>query len=214
MAELIRLESLLPDYYDDVLDMHELMRAEQPQLDELYATVIRTGRNQSIMLADVDGISVYEDMLGITPLTGADLETRRYDVLLHLLPPRPITIKYLRELLKLMGFSEATVQVDGPTFRIFVLTDSLSKSLTQRLFGMLNQYVPVNLTLSHMIKTDPMSVYIGQSASGRATTVIPWNHRFEHSITDRILTAQVTTRHSMYFIGAARHAGNEWKEAE
>ncbi|QFR23020.1 putative phage tail protein [Schleiferilactobacillus harbinensis] len=203
MAELIRLESLLPDYYDDVLDMHELMRAEQPQLDELYATVIRTGRNQSIMLADVDGISVYEDMLGITPLTGADLETRRYDVLLHLLPPRPITIKYLRELLKLMGFSEATVQVDGPTFRIFVLTDSLSKALTQRLFGMLNQYVPVNLTLSHMVQTDPMGVYIGQSTRTLSSVVVPWDKQFKHWASCGLYTAQVATKRGVRYIGPA-----------
>lgn len=105
MANLIRLRDLLPDYYTGVYDMEVIVNVEQPLLDNFQVIIDQTRDNHYAAVANEDGISMFESLLGITNVTGKDLETRRYNVIVQLLPPKPVTITYMRELLETLNIN-------------------------------------------------------------------------------------------------------------
>ncbi|MEB3365032.1 putative phage tail protein [Lactobacillus sp. R2/2] len=94
------LMDYLPDYYDSVYEMKAIMHAQGGVLDEMDDRQMRTLLNEFVIQTDLRGISVFEDQIGVIPEPGDSLEDRQNRVLMRLLPPRPITIRYLRELLK------------------------------------------------------------------------------------------------------------------
>ena len=85
----------MPDYYNDVYEMEELLKAQGFALSEFDAEQERVFLNQYIIKADEKGIAIFEDEAGIKPDPNDDLETRRNRVLLRLLPPKPLTVRYL-----------------------------------------------------------------------------------------------------------------------
>lgn len=93
----------MPDYYNGVYEMEELLKAQSKGLYQFDEKINRTLLNEFIIQADEKGISVFEDQAGIKPDLGASLETRRNNVLLRLLPPKPLTTRYLNHLLEIMN---------------------------------------------------------------------------------------------------------------
>jgi hypothetical protein len=169
MQQLTPLNDLLPDYYDDIIEPHELAKAEQPQLDALEAAISAGQASQSVITADSAALSVYESSLGIIPRPGEDLDTRRYDVLMEVLPPQPLTEPYLRQVLALLNIN-AALNIDGPHFRVDVVASATDKGSTQRLGLLLNNYLPTNLTYTHSMQT-ASHVYTAAFAQRRHMTV-------------------------------------------
>lgn len=101
----------MPNYYDGVYEMEELLKAQSKGLYQFDEKINRTLLNEFIVQADEKGISVFEDQAGIKPDSGASLETRRNNVLLRLLPPKPLTKRYLNHLLAIMNL-KSHVDVD------------------------------------------------------------------------------------------------------
>ena len=101
----------MPNYYDGVYEMEKLLKAQSKGLYQFDEKINRTLLNEFIVQADEKGISVFEDQAGIRPDSGASLETRRNNVLLRLLPPKPLTKRYLNHLLEIMNL-KSHVDVD------------------------------------------------------------------------------------------------------
>lgn len=101
----------MPDYYNGVYEMEELLKAQSKGLYQFDEKINRTLLNEFIIQADEKGISAFEDQAGIKPDFGASLETRRNNVLLRLLPPKPLTTRYLNHLLEIMNL-KSKVRVD------------------------------------------------------------------------------------------------------
>lgn len=101
----------MPDYYNGVYEMEELLKAQSKGLYQFDSEINRTLLNEFIIQADEKGISVFENQAGIKPDLGASLETRRNNVLLRLLPPKPLTTRYLNHLLEIMNL-KSKVRVD------------------------------------------------------------------------------------------------------
>lgn len=144
-----RLQDFKPDYYDGVLEMNALLDAEQPAFDSVEADVQRLLLNKFVMKADSDGLSIFEYELGIDTDLTRTLESRRYDILVRLLPARPITFKYLKDLLK-------SFNIPGEVFRGVVKEtvttvsqwDDISWEQIHRLQYLLNVYLPANMVYS------------------------------------------------------------------
>ena len=144
MNKLIRLKELMPDYYAGVLEMNTLLEVEQFQLDELESAIERQQANQFVMTADAQGIAVWEALMGINSFERLDLETRRYNVLARMLPPKPVTIRYLRELLATLNV-KASLAVNGPAFKVDVKLFSTDTEAARRLNTLLSGLLPANL---------------------------------------------------------------------
>lgn len=136
----------MPDYYDGVYEMEELLKAQSKGLYQFDEKINRTLLNEFIIQADEKGISVFEDQAGIKPDPGASLETRRNNVLLRLLPPKPLTTRYLNHLLEIMNL-KADVKVDYA--KRLALVEAKSSDITadkvNNIKYMLNITLPANM---------------------------------------------------------------------
>lgn len=144
---MLKLQDYKPDYYDGVKEMDKLLNAEQLAFDKQEADVLRLTLNTFVSQADSEGLSVFEAQLGIETDLSEDIESRRYNIQLRLLPPHPITFKYLKSLISSLGIPANTQRdVIAQSISTFSRYDELSPEQTERLKYLLNVYTPANMT--------------------------------------------------------------------
>lgn len=143
----MRLRELLPDYYNQVYDMAILVQIEQPLLDDLQKLIDQSRDNHYALVADEQGIAIFEKMLGITNVSSQDLETRRYTVIMQLLPPKPVTMSYIKELLSTLNIN-AKLTIDFTKFHVEVETHTTDNAAMKRLSVLLRNLLPANMTFT------------------------------------------------------------------
>ena len=138
------LMDYLPDYYDGVYEMEAIMHAQGDVLDRAESEQFRLLLNQFITQTDAKGISVFEDQVGIKPAPNDNLETRQNKVLMRLLPPRPITIGYLRDLFATLKIP-ATITVIQRDAIVEAKSAEIDSSQIENIKYLLNIYLPANM---------------------------------------------------------------------
>lgn len=138
------LMNYLPDYYNDVYEMQAIMNAQGDVLDKAEGEQFRLLLNQFVTQTDAKGISVFEDQVGIKPAPSDDLETRQNKVLMRLLPPRPITIWYLRDLFATLKIP-ATITVIQRDAIVEAKSAEIDSSQIENIKYLLNIYLPANM---------------------------------------------------------------------
>lgn len=161
----MKLIDYMPEYYDGVKEMVELLNSEQPTFDKQVDLMTRLLLNGFVMKADSQGLAIMEYELKIPTDLNKSLENRRYDILMRILPPHPITIKYFRELLKSFEIS-VDVEVDAvkDVLQAIGKYDDISKDQMDRLKYLLNVYVPANIDWSILTTADAdsqLSLFVG-----------------------------------------------------
>ena len=162
------LMDYLPDYYDGVYEMEAIMHAQGGVLDEMDDRQMRTLLNEFVIQTDLRGIAVFEDQIGVIPEPGDSLEDRQNRVLMRLLPPRPITIRYLRELFKTLKIP-AEVYVIRPRREAVVEANKgeITNKQIDNVKYILNVYLPANMIYQIQIKlpdakiSDQLKIGIG-----------------------------------------------------
>jgi hypothetical protein len=144
MSQLYRLKDLLPDYYDRVFEMQQLMAAEQPVIDDFQFIVDQAVQNEFIVTADSKGLSIFETMYGIQPAAGASIEMRRFHLLTFLALNRPYTFNYLREVLKSLD-PESSAELINDLYQLKIDTYLERAGETAELDNFLQQVLPANL---------------------------------------------------------------------
>ena len=138
------LMDYLPDYYNDVYEMEAIMHAQGDVLDKAESEQFRLLLNQFVTQTDAKGISVFEDQVGIKPAPSDDLATRQNKVLMRLLPPRPITISYLRYLFATLKIP-ATITVIQRDAIVEAKSAEINSSQIENIKYLLNIYLPANM---------------------------------------------------------------------
>ena len=140
------LANYLPDYYNDVYEMQAIMHAQGGVLDKAESEQFRLLLNQFVTQTDAKGISVFEDQVGIKSAPNDDLETRQNKVLMRLLPPRPITIGYLRELFATLKIP-VTITVERAKRNAIVEAKNaeIEDKQIENVRYLLNIYLPANM---------------------------------------------------------------------
>ena len=138
------LMDYLPDYYNGVYEMQAIMHTQGEVLDKAESEQFRLLLNQFVTQTDVKGISVFEDQVGIKPALNDDLETRQNKVLMRLLPPRPITIGYLRDLFATLKIP-ATITVIQRDAIVEAKSAEIDSSQIENIKYLLNIYLPANM---------------------------------------------------------------------
>lgn len=170
----------MPDYYNDVYEMEELLKAQGFALSEFDSEQERVFLNQYIIKADEKGIAVFEDEAGIKPDSNDDLETRRNRVLLRLLPPKPLTVRYLNHLLNLMNL-KATVSVDYPKRLAIIEAKSLDidAQKVKSIKYMMNLCLPANMIYQIKVALSRVDInnemYLGITQTSDTFIKIPAN---------------------------------------
>lgn len=174
------LMAYLPDYYDDVYEMKAIMHAQGGVLDELETKQLRLLMNQFVTQTDAKGIAVFEDQVGIKPAPSDTLQTRQNNVLMRLLPPRPITIRYMRELFRTLKIP-ATISVDYPKRNAIVeaKNSDINEKQIDSVKYLLNIYLPANMVYEIRVALNKAqitnSIKIGIGSWSKASTTIQAN---------------------------------------
>ncbi|RMC48897.1 putative phage tail protein [Lactobacillus sp. ESL0228] len=169
------LMNYLPDYYDGIYEMEAIMHAQSGVLDELESKQLRLLMNQFVTQTDAKGISVFEDQVGIKPAPSDTLQMRQNKVLMRLLPPRPITIRYMRELFSTLKIP-ATIMIDYP--KRDAIVEAKSAEITDKQIDnvkyLLNIYLPANMmyeirvALNEVQITNNIKIGIGMKVGAKA----------------------------------------------
>ncbi|KRK49051.1 hypothetical protein FC96_GL001380 [Secundilactobacillus kimchicus JCM 15530] len=138
----------MPAYYDGVQEMIALLKAEEVGFSKVETDTTRLLLNTFVDQADSDGLSIMETQLHIDTDLSLSLESRRYAIKMRMLPPHPITFKYLKDLIKSFNIP-ADVQRDVQKQVLTTISDYdvLTKEQLDRLKYLLNVYVPANMVL-------------------------------------------------------------------
>jgi hypothetical protein len=155
----------MPSYYVGVMEMGALLTAEQSTIDELKAELDQANDNVFVALANSDGLKVFEKALGIQSV--GSLESRRMKVLMAILPAKSLTLRNLRETIKLLGIN-ATLSINYDARKVDVQANSSDADAINRLNYILHTWLPANMSFTSMnIVTANMSglTYDGTASS-------------------------------------------------
>lgn len=141
------ISDLHPSYYDGVYEFEELAKAEDKQFSNFDDYLTRQLINLFVSKADEQGTEVFENEYEITTDVTKSLEDRKYQILMKLLPPQPITFKYFKKLLKTMNLNvDSSVEAISLVYKAVVSSDEVTIADINRLEDVMNRYLPANLT--------------------------------------------------------------------
>lgn len=155
------VSNYMPDYYKGVYEMEKLLEAEDFVLGGFGNEEMRTLYNEYVMPADLQGVQIFEDQLGIVPGSDETLDQRKQTILMHMLPPQPITVRFMRRFFKQMKLP-VTFDVDYPAR--FAITngktglnnkDNLTPPQIRQVQYILNVYLPANMGKNIRIALPP-----------------------------------------------------------
>ena len=172
----------MPDYYDGVQEMIALLKAEEVGFDKVEAETNRVLLSTFVDQADSDGLAIMETQLHIDTDLSLSLESRRYAIKMRMLPPHPITFKYLKDLIKSFNIP-AEVQRDVQRQVLTTLSDydELTKEQLDRLKYLLNVYTPGNMELdiqTHAETSTAIKLTILTGMTAYVKTTIPAKTRW------------------------------------
>lgn len=138
------------DWADDVLkdyiEYEEIAAAEDPEFERLYKLLDKWNKNFFPKTADEDGITLFEQLLNITPLPNEDLEDRRYRVIAKLNAKLPYTEVQLRRILGgILGYDGFSLTVKDLILTISLAEENNNK--IQIIFELLKEIVPMNILI-------------------------------------------------------------------
>lgn len=142
----------MPDYYDGVYEMEELLKAQGVALSDFDFERNRALLNQFVIQTDAQGISVFEDQVGIVPEPDDTLQVRQNNVLMHMLPPKPLTVRYLNYLMNFMNLkAQAKINYGHRHVQIDANSEDINLSNVKQLQYLLNICIPANMIYNIMI---------------------------------------------------------------
>ena len=106
-----RLISYLPPFLQEYREVRAALEAEDPEFRLVWEGTDYVLRNEFILTADEYGISRFEKLLGIVPVKGEDLESRRMAVFGRWYNVRPYTWRMLLERLRGIPCEEGKISV-------------------------------------------------------------------------------------------------------
>ncbi len=172
------LMDYLPDYYNDVYEMQAIMHAQGEVLDKAESEQLRLLLNQFVTQTDAKGIAVFEDQVGIKPAPSDDLASRQNKVLMRLLPPRPITIWYLRDLFATLKIP-ATIKVIKRDAIVEAKSAEINSSQIENIKYLLNIYLPANMIYEIRVALNRAEISndfkVGLGMWSKATTTVQAN---------------------------------------
>ncbi|MCG7385115.1 putative phage tail protein [Paenibacillus sp. ACRRY] len=142
-----RLMEYLPDYYVDSKQMAALLMAQEIELDNIAAGILRQRDDMYVMTASAQSIRRREKMLRIQADPSTEpLEFRRKRIINRQSMKPPFTIRWLQEQLdRLIGPGLAVVSVDVQQFILYVTTNIENANLFKEVQHTVQSVKPANL---------------------------------------------------------------------
>lgn len=147
MDRTVNLRSYLPDTFSDFAEYRKIHSSEEPELSALWLETEKLLNRTFLDLTDSTGISRFESMMGIVPIEGDDIESRRLRLKTKWRTARPFTYTRLQEILGgLCGPDGYTVTLDG--YDLTVKVNLAVRNQEEIVYQMLKNIVPANIELT------------------------------------------------------------------
>ncbi|MGH2063963.1 putative phage tail protein [Aerococcus urinaeequi] len=142
------LKQYMPAYYDGVREMNELLNIEDSLFTSYLTEFDKVKANQFIMTADLDGIEIYERILGITATTGESLGFRRSRALNRWVDIVPYTHNALySKIARLQDNYNFDIEYELNAYRISIRTNLEIPGQVDELDYALAEMIPANLEI-------------------------------------------------------------------
>lgn len=146
----------LIDYYPPVIqkikDMQEIVKGQQPLINELWDAASFVTENQFIDTATEEGVEEWEAELGITPAAHDTFEVRKKRLKNRWVPDNRFTCIWLYNWLKRVSGRE---DIKEPSVEDYVLTIRLPAVVDYlSIFKELERYKPANIGINAQISAD------------------------------------------------------------
>lgn len=187
MVREVDLISYLPPFMQEYLELKKTLQSEQIDIQALEDETEKVKNNQFMLTCDEDGISRFEEMLGLTSYSEDSLESRISRVITRWNDSLPYTIRSLAERLKTLCGEDGYMIT--PNFNDYELNIWVRLSMSgqvDELDYMLNYIIPVNLVVNvsnEMVHTVEGTVFTGAGAVKKEMFTIESKTNTEHSLT-------------------------------
>lgn len=146
MTKTVDLVSYLPPFMADFKEISVTLEAENPEFVLVWKAADRVLQNEFIESADEYGISRFEKILNILPLTEDTLESRRARVQARWFNTIPYTLKaFLAKLVALCGDSDFTVTKEYEKYTVRILTNLELFGQVEELGHIIESMMPCNM---------------------------------------------------------------------
>ena len=142
----VNLLSYLPQFMQEYREIRRIMESEEPELRLLWELLRKVFNNQFIQYCDEDGISKFEEMLGLHRYENDTLEIRIFRVLTYWNDQIPYTWRVLvNRMDKLCGIGNYELRPNFNVYELGITTKFDDAKKYDELNNMLKTILPANL---------------------------------------------------------------------
>ena len=142
----VNLLSYLPQFMQEYREIRRIMESEEPELKLLWELLRKVFNNQFIQYCDEDGISKFEEMLGLHRYENDTLEIRIFRVLTYWNDQIPYTWRVLvNRMDQLCGTGNYELRPNFNAYELGITTKFDDAKKYDELNNMLKTILPANL---------------------------------------------------------------------
>lgn len=163
------LDSFVPSIYKDVVEMDDIINAEQAEMDVARQEMYTAFANTFVLTADELGITMFENMLSIVanPQT-EDLEFRRQRILNRLSMMPPFTFRFLKNKLdEIIGPGAWLAYIDFDNYTLYIQSSADNQNWYSEMEFTINRIKPCNMVFINVPYT-ALNINISEEVSYRA----------------------------------------------
>lgn len=135
-----------PHYERKVLEFQKIAQAEDFYLDDIELQRQKILMNQFVLTADSSGLSMFEQLYNIVPLSTDTLEDRRQRILLRIQLQPPYTLKFLlNQLDKIIGAGKYELTIDYDKYQIIISSAAENQLYAQEISIIMGKIKPCNM---------------------------------------------------------------------
>lgn len=166
----------MPEFYDGVYEMEELLRAQGQALAANDKTQEQILENQFVVTADETGVKAFEEQLGIVAKPTATLYERKQQIILESAPPQPLTKNYLHSnsttsLGMRVSFDIDTGQHMVTVYATGSITAVQAESLRNWLYHILPANMLLNIRISFATQNSDLQAFASVATSFKSSLV-------------------------------------------
>ena len=141
------LINYLPQFMQEYLEMQEIMKVEQIDVDDLWTAFDNVFSDQFVMDATENGVSRYEKMLGISPKGTDTLDERKFRILAMMNQELPYTYRRLEQVLtNLCGEDGFSIVLNHNEYHVEIKLALGNKNNYSEVVDVLRKMIPANMT--------------------------------------------------------------------
>ena len=172
----VNLLSYLPQFMQEYREIRRIMESEEPELRLLWELLRKVFNNQFIQYCDEDGISKFEEMLGLHRYENDTLEIRIFRVLTYWNDQIPYTWRVLvNRMDQLCGAGNYELRPNFSVYELGITTKFDDAKKYDELNNMLKTILPANLGFNSINILTPKVVntlYVSVGAVTNINTLI------------------------------------------